>query len=161
MGWKFSRAKPDGIDVLVATGTAGFCGEKLHGHRFDIHAHFLIPTKYIGVRSHEPILRDVLSEATARDGAVREDDSIEILLDTNHDQKSFHHFAVKPEGVLYDANARTRPGTAARVATAREEKKRAWTAEIAIPLKEVGADLAAHPTWGFQMTRYRPCFNEC
>jgi len=116
---------------------------------------------YIGVRSHEPILRDVLSEATARDGAVREDDSIEILLDTNRDQKSFHHFAVNPEGVLYDANGKDATwNSTARVATAREEKKRAWTAEMAIPLKEIEADLAAHPTWGFQMTRNRPRFDE-
>jgi len=110
---------------------------------------------YVAVRCEEPVLRDVFSEARDRDGAVREDDCIEILLDTNRDKKSFYHFAVNPDGVLYDARRDdTGWNSSATVATAVEEE--AWTMEMAIPLEEIDADPAAHKTWGFQMARQRP-----
>jgi 3',5'-cyclic AMP phosphodiesterase CpdA len=110
---------------------------------------------YVGVRCHEPRLRDVLSSVTARDGDVRMDDSIEILLDANHDKKSYHHFAVNADGVLYDGRQRDATwNSSAKVATSIEEA--AWTVEMAIPLKELGADPASLKTWGLQMARHRP-----
>ena len=114
---------------------------------------------YVAVRCHEPLLRDVLSEANRRDGRVREDDSIEIMIDVNSDKKSFHHFAVNPGGTLYDAHRDDdKWNSTATIATAREEN--AWTVEMAIPLKEINADLAAHRQWGFQMARNRPRLGE-
>ena len=110
---------------------------------------------YVGVRCHEPMLRDVLSLATERDGDVRMDDSIEILLDVNHDKKSYHHFAVNADGTLYDGRQRDATwNSSAKVATSIEED--AWTVEMAIPLKELGADPVPGSTWGFQMARHRP-----
>lgn len=110
---------------------------------------------YVAVRCHEPMLRDVLSEATERDGDVRDDDSIEILLDTNQDKKTYHHLAVNAAGVLYDARQKDAVwDSSAKVATSIE--KRAWTVEMAIPLKELGADAASLKTWGLQMARHRP-----
>jgi len=84
---------------------------------------------YVGVRCHEPLVRDVLSEATTRDGAVLEDDAIEILFDTNRDKKSFRHFAVNPGGVLYDASeSNPQWNSTATVVTAKEDD--AWTLEM-------------------------------
>jgi len=114
---------------------------------------------HVAVRCEEPLLRDVLSEATERDGAVRKDDAIELLFDTNRDQKSFHHFAVNPDGVLYDARRDDATwNSTAKLATGREAG--AWTIELSIPLSELGADLDAHQTWGFQMARQRPRSDE-
>jgi hypothetical protein len=114
---------------------------------------------YIGVRCHEPLLRDVLSAASERDGKVLEDDAIEILFDTNLDKKSFHHFAVNPGGVIYDAQQNDDTwNSTAKVAVGQEEA--AWTVEMAIPLEEINADLSVHQTWGFQMARHRPRTDE-
>ena len=105
------------------------------------------------------MLRDVLSEVTARDGEVWSDDSIEILLDANHDKKTYHHFAVNPDGVFYDGRQRdTAWNSSIKVATSVEED--AWTVEMAIPLEELGADLLTQKTWGMQMARHRPRMNE-
>jgi 3',5'-cyclic AMP phosphodiesterase CpdA len=110
---------------------------------------------YVGVRCYEPRMRDVLSEVMTRDGEVWLDDSIEILLDANHDQKSYHHFAVNSKGVLYDGRQKDAEwSSSAQVATSVEED--AWTVEIAIPLTEIDADLASIKTWGMQMARHRP-----
>jgi hypothetical protein len=114
---------------------------------------------YVAVRCHEPVLGDILSEVTTRDGNVRNDDSIELLLDVNNDKKTFHHFAVNPGGVLYDARRDDQKwDSTAIIASAKEEG--AWTMEIAIPLKEINANPAAQGVWGFQMVRNRPRFEE-
>ena len=110
---------------------------------------------YLAVRCHEPLMRDVISETTTRDGEVLEDDTIEILFDSNHDRKTFHHFAVNPDGALYDARLTdSKWNSTARVGTARTED--AWTVEMAIPLGDIDADLERQRTWGFQMARHRP-----
>ena len=49
---------------------------------------------YVAVRCYEPLLRDVLSDTVERDGNLRDEDSIEILFDANHDKKTFQHFGV-------------------------------------------------------------------
>ena len=114
---------------------------------------------YIGVRCMEPMLRDLICDADTRDGKILEDDSIEIALDANNDKKTFYHFAINPNGVLYDARQTNATwNSTAKVATSREDK--AWTIEMAIPLKELGADPATNKTWGFQMARHRPRLGE-
>lgn len=114
---------------------------------------------YVGVRCEEPIMRDLVSETAKRDGDVREDDAIEIVLDANGDKKTFHLFAVNPDGVLFDAKkVDSKWNSSAEVATGKE--KDAWTVELAIPLEEIGADLAKNRSWGFQMARHRPKLDE-
>ncbi|MEM1441826.1 MAG: metallophosphoesterase [Verrucomicrobiota bacterium] len=114
---------------------------------------------YLGIRCYEPILRDVWSEAKERDDELEWDDYVEVALDTNSDKKSFHYFAVNPDGVLFDARRdEVEWNSTAQVATAVEDA--AWTVEIAIPLEEIGADLEAYSTWGFQMGRHRPRMGE-
>jgi hypothetical protein len=114
---------------------------------------------YVAVRCHEPMMRDVLVNAVERDEDMKEEDLIEVLFDTNQDKKTFHHFAVNAEGVLYDARRDdTKWNSTAEVATAKEEH--AWTVEMAIPLKEIEADLTSHKTWGLQIARHRPRMEE-
>ena len=114
---------------------------------------------YVAVRCHEPVLRDILSEATTRDGNVRNDDSIELMLDINNDKKTFYHFAVNSGGVLYDARRDDQKWDSTAI-LASEKEEGAWTVEMAIPLKEINAYPAAHRVWGFQMARNRPRFEE-
>lgn len=110
---------------------------------------------YVAVKCQEPILRDILSEVKTRDGDMSDDDFIEIFFDTNSDKKSFHHFAVNPKGILYDAREKNASwNSTAQIATGKEANT--WTVEMAIPLEEIGADFDAHKVWGFQMARHRP-----
>lgn len=114
---------------------------------------------YVAVRCHEPLMRDILVNAVERDEDMREEDLIEVLFDTNQDKKTFYHFAVNAEGVLYDARRDdAKWNSTAKVAT--EKGEQAWTVEMAIPLKEIEADLALHKTWGLQMARHRPRMEE-
>ncbi len=114
---------------------------------------------YVAVRCEEPILRDVLSEVKDRDGDLKEDDSIEILFDTNLDKKSFHHFTVNPEGVFYDARQNDAKWNSTSKVVAGKDAE-AWTVEMAIPLKDINADPATQKTWGLQMARHRPRLDE-
>ena len=114
---------------------------------------------YVGVRCHEGMLRDIVSDASKRDDDLRDDDWIEVVFDTNRDKKSFFHFVVNPDGILYDAvQSDSKWNSSAEVATSKEDG--AWVVEMKIPLKEIKADLEAHRTWGLQMGRQRPRLGE-
>lgn len=109
---------------------------------------------YLAVRCHEPLVRDIATRETRRDGDVRDDDSVEILFDTNQDKKTFYHFIVNSNAVLYDARQDDAEwNSSAKVATMVEDGS--WTIELAIPLSEIGANLETQETWGFQMARNR------
>ena len=58
---------------------------------------------FVGVRCDEPQPDYIRSEIEERDGEVWTDDSIEIVLDTNRDQKTYYRFAVNSNGVLYES----------------------------------------------------------
>ncbi len=110
---------------------------------------------YVGARCHEPWLPEVRSTVAQRDGEVWKDDSIEILLDANRDQKTYRHFAVNPDGVFYDGRQRDAAwNSSAQAATALEEG--AWTVEMAIPIKDLGDEASTTKTWGLQVARHRP-----
>jgi len=110
---------------------------------------------YVGVRCDEPRLPVMQTEMTARDGEVWRDDSIEILIDSDHDQKTFRHFAVNSKGVLYDGRQRdAKWNSSAQVVTSIDEL--GWSVEMAIPLKDLGAKLESQKIWGLQLARHRP-----
>ena len=114
---------------------------------------------YVGIRCHEPVLRDVISETRQRDGNLGEDDSVEVLFDTNHDRKTYHRFAINPAGTWFDSRGDDSSwNSETKVAVGRETA--AWTVELAIPLEEIGADRETRKTWGFQMARHRPRMEE-
>ncbi|MEM7015247.1 MAG: sugar-binding protein, partial [Verrucomicrobiota bacterium] len=92
-------------------------------------------------------------------GNVLEGDAVEFAFDTNRDKRSFHHFAMNPGGVFYDAKEKNAAwNSSAKTAVGKDEN--AWTVEIAIPLDEIGADFSSQKAWGFQMARHRPKLDE-
>lgn len=110
---------------------------------------------YIGVHCEEPLLGDVRREIEERDGNVWEDDSIEVIFDTNLDKKTYVHFAVNSKGAFYDGRLRNGDwNSKARVATHVGDED--WSVEMAIPLKDLGVKSDELTTWGFQMARHRP-----
>ena len=110
---------------------------------------------YVAARCDEPRMRLLRNEIKTKDGKVWEDDSIEILLDANRDKKTYRHFAVNAKGVLYDGQQRdARWNSSTKAATSSDEH--GWSLEIAIPLKDLGANPDLQKTWGLQIARHRP-----
>lgn len=110
---------------------------------------------YVGIRCDEPRLPVMQSEVKIRDGEVWLDDSVEILIDANRDQKTYRHFAVNSKGVLYDGRQRdAKWNSSAQVATSIDDI--GWSVEMAIPLKDLGAKLDSQKSWGLQIARHRP-----
>lgn len=110
---------------------------------------------YLGVRCDEPRIPFMLTEVKARDGEVWLDDSVELMIDANRDQKTFRHFAVNSKGVLYDGRQRdAKWNSSVEVATSMDES--GWGVEMAIPLKDLGANPESNKLWGLQLARHRP-----
>ena len=110
---------------------------------------------YVAAHCDEPRMRLLQNDIKTRDGKVWEDDSIEILLDANRDKKTYRHFAVNANGVLYDGRQRDATwNSTAKAATSSGEH--GWSMEMAIPLKDLGAILNSQKTWGLQIARHRP-----
>lgn len=110
---------------------------------------------YVGMRCDEPRLQLMKADVKSRDGEVWQDDSVEILIDANRDQKTFRHFAVNSKGVLYDGKQRDPQwNSGAKVATSVDD--RGWSVEMAIPLKDIGTKPEKQATWGLQLARHRP-----
>lgn len=57
---------------------------------------------YLSVRCIEPNLDKLVTKTTKRDGRVWQDDSIEFMIDTNLDRKTYFHFVANAAGVIYD-----------------------------------------------------------
>lgn len=62
---------------------------------------------YFGFECTEPDTAELVSTAEGRDGRVWADDSIELFLDTNRDQKTFYQIIVNPAGTVFDQDTGT------------------------------------------------------
>jgi len=110
---------------------------------------------YVAFRCAEPLMDKLKTAVTERDGPLWTDDSVEVLLDTNRDRKTYLHVIAGPSGDVYDAKGYDKSFDAAvRAAGGRE--KGAWTIEVAIPLSDlgIGAPLPGRK-WGFLLARTR------
>jgi hypothetical protein len=115
---------------------------------------------YIGIRAWDSEPRRINARELLRDADFANDDKIEILLDTYHDQRNAYRFTVTPLGTQQDAlitdeaTAEDSTNTAWDTAWTSEGRidKDGWTVEIAIPLSSLrfkeGLD-----TWGFNVAR--------
>ena len=103
---------------------------------------------YVAFRCTEPKTKDLMIVGENRDDAVWNGDSVEVSLVGAPENgapltrdASYFHFIINPRGVLWDAKARgenndTSFNTSAKsVAKIGEDQ---WTAEIAIPWKDLG-----------------------
>jgi len=102
---------------------------------------------YVAMRCHEPFMDLLDTDVTNRDGSVWEDDSVEILIDTDRDEKTYYQFAVNAACVVFDAMGYDNSFNA-NIAAAAGREKGAWTVELAIPWAELKMDA---PTKGAKM----------
>lgn len=112
---------------------------------------------YIGIRAFDSDAKHIHSRDLTRDSNFRNDDKVEILLDTYHDRRNAYRFAVNPFGTQQDALI-TDEGRdvnlswdAPWVSEGRRDGE-GWTVELAIPLSNLrfreGED-----TWGLNFAR--------
>ena len=114
---------------------------------------------YIGVRCEEPDMKSLRETMTRRDSFVWQDDCIEVMLDTYHDQRNCYIFAINTLGTQADE----RVGNESAFDMSWDAKWDAkvkknlnnWTAEFAIPFREVRFN-RQDTTWGINFWRVRP-----
>ncbi len=122
---------------------------------------------YIGIRAWDSEPRRINARELLRDADFGNDDKIDILLDTYHDQRSGFRFTVTPNGTQQDARITDEGGAesgdweghdSANVSwdTAWTSEGRideqGWTVEIAIPLSSLRFKEGIE-TWGFNVAR--------
>ena len=92
---------------------------------------------YFSFRCKEPLVEKIVVKEYQRDGRVGRDDSVEIFLDPNLDRKSYFHFIINADGILYDAAGKDKSWNCDAIAHAGRESD-AWTLEVAIPFISLG-----------------------
>lgn len=111
---------------------------------------------YIGVRAYDSEPDKVIGTQMIRDGLIRADDRIEILLDTFRDQRNAFYFATTPAGALIDGlvfgnqELNTDWDAIWDLRTTRSDS--GWVAELAIPFKSLNFP-ADSEVWGFNISR--------
>ena len=114
---------------------------------------------YIGVRCEEPDMKSLRETITRRDSPVWQNDCIEVMLDTYHDQRNCYIFAINTLGTQADE----RVGNESVIDRSWDAKWEAkvkkhqnnWTAEFAIPFREIRFN-RRNTTWGINFWRVRP-----
>jgi hypothetical protein len=118
-------------------------------------------TLYVAFRSFDPDFTRIAAAVTSRDGNLKSDDSVTLLVDTNHDRRTGYYFATNLLGVQTDGkiadNGRVvddRWDAAWDCASSRSED--GWTTEFAIPLKMLRFESGEDATWGINFFRRVP-----
>ena len=115
-------------------------------------------TLYIAAECFEP---DVAKRPPPRhqppqkDRPLWEDDAVEFLFDTNHDQRSYQAVVINVAGAATDFDTRDRGGLQwnSRVVAAAARQADRWTVELAIPVAALRE--AQNGIWGFNVLRLR------
>jgi hypothetical protein len=113
---------------------------------------------YIGAIMHDPQPDKIKADATVRDGAVCEDDCLQLFFDPADNGDTYIHLAINSAGVRYDALMQD------ETVDYRWEAKTAttgsgWSAELILPFE---GEIAPSPgsVWGFAVARFVPHLDE-
>lgn len=109
---------------------------------------------YIGAKLHDPDPSQIKTDAQQRDGAVAQDDCLEMFFDPTNEGTQFIHFIVSAAGVRYDALGQDASvdyrwdAQAARLESG-------WSVEMRLPFE---GDIPPSPgaVWGFAGARWCP-----
>ena len=110
---------------------------------------------YVAYLNPEPKMKDLVANATERDGNLWEDDSNELFLDPSAGKKDYFQFIVNASNVMYDGKGKD--GTWNSTAKSAVKKTAdGWSVEIAVPLAELGAAVPLKgKTWTANFCRNR------
>jgi hypothetical protein len=111
---------------------------------------------YIGVMSFDSEPDKIIGTEMSRDGALRSEDRVEILLDTYGDQRNAFYFATNPSGALVDglvfANGQSNMEWDAIWDVRTRRTAQGWSAEFQIPFKSLSFP-SDRSRWGFNLSR--------
>jgi len=112
---------------------------------------------FIAVRCQDSQPNKIVAREMVRDAFLMSDDSIEIILDTFHDNRNAYYFATNPLGVLVDGRISENRMMNREwdgiwmVRTSIDET--GWSAEFEIPFKTLGFS-TGNGSWGFNISRH-------
>ena len=152
--WATAEAISDFVQFEPEFGVASpFRTEVLVGYTSE--------TLYVAFRSFDPEPGRIGAAVTSRDGELKRDDSVTLLVDTNHDLRTGYYFATNLLGVQTDGkiadngrNVDDRWDAAWECASSRTDD--GWTTEFAIPLKMLRFAGGEDATWGINFIRRVP-----
>lgn len=108
---------------------------------------------YLAFECVEPqlVTSPIVAEGTGRDGYIWKDDTVEIFLDTNLDQRSFYQIAFNASGTLFDQDIGV-PGLPGEswngpIDVATQIGKGRWTGEVRIGFVGLRLAEAAGQSW--------------
>lgn len=111
---------------------------------------------YIGVMSYDSEPDKIVGTDMTRDGALRSEDRVEIVLDTYGDQRNAFYFATNASGALVDglvfANGQSNLEWDAIWTVRTRRTREGWSAEFEIPFKSLSFP-SGKTRWGFNISR--------
>ena len=137
--------------------------EGAHGVRAELGTKAMVlydaNTLYVGVHCDEPNMKALRETQTRRDAPIWQDDTVQVLLDTYHDQRNCYVLAVNTLGTQMDAKISNESNFDQAWDANWEAKVQKngnhWTAEMAIPFSELRFDPET-TTWGINFARPHP-----
>ena len=116
---------------------------------------------YVAFRCFDPDPGRIAAAVTSRDGDLEDDDSVTLLLDTNHDRRTAYYFATNTLGVQLDGKVADNGRTVdakwdATWTSASTRTSEGWTAEFAIPFRMLRFEGGEDVSWGINFRRRVP-----
>lgn len=116
---------------------------------------------YFGIRCFDHYPNKIVANEMRRDYDLSNNDYVEIVIDTYHDQRNAFYFATNSLGARLDCEIKTEgehinwEWDGIWRSDARKDEL-GWTAEVAIPFKTLRFDKHKNLTWGINFGRYIP-----
>lgn len=116
---------------------------------------------YFGFWCYDSEPQKIAARMTKRDTDIRSDDSVYVMIDTYHDQRSCYYVSTNLLGTQWDGriteNGRTFDSTWDGIWKAAAQKTDfGWSAEFAVELSSIKYEPGANKTWGLSLGRGIP-----
>lgn len=115
---------------------------------------------YVAFDADEPRLNDLVTSITAENGAVFNDDSVQVLISPTMDTAadSYYHFVVNAKGIRY-SNYLVNGETVQNWQSAVSQADGSWQGEFFIPLSTIKASDEL-PYWRANFARFKPAVGD-
>ena len=87
---------------------------------------------YMAIRCKDDDLENLRTKSRKHDGAIYNDDSIEIFIDRNFDKETYFQYVINAAGLILDGRNKN-TSWAGPITSQTGREKDAWTLEVAIP----------------------------
>jgi hypothetical protein len=147
------QESPSAIDLIQVEPRSG----ELPSETTKVWLAYTKDSLYIAVRCEDRNPRQIVATAMQRDADLVDNDNIEIVLDTYHDNRNAYYFSTNAAGALVDGRVTENQQPALEwdgIWTVRTRMDdHGWAAEFDIPFKTIGFN-PGQLQWGFNISRY-------